>query len=210
MNGRHTYVMYTHTYIHTYVRVCIHNALLYCMCVHSALTYFLPTQLDSRLRICVGSKKKLHFFHYDKRNRTMLPSPVRMLLSCTHACTRTHTHTQTLIHMRTHTHKHSYTHARTHTHAHTQTLIHTRAHTHTRTHTHTHTHTHRHTYIHTLAHEYSTYTHTHTLRRTQRRVDPRPSPYTTDSLTKRHPVYPLGNQCLREAKKVPRVRPQYM
>ena len=141
MNGRHTYVMYTHTYIHTYVRVCIHNALLYCMCVHSALTYFLPTQLDSRLRICVGSKKKLHFFHYDKRNRTMLPSPVRMLLSCTHACTRTHTHThtQTLIQMRTHTHKHSYTHARTHTHAHTHTLIHTRTGTHIYIHLHTNT-----------------------------------------------------------------------
>ena len=131
MNGRHRYVMYTHTYIHTYVRVCIHNALLYCMCVHSALTYFLPTQLDSRLRICVGSKKKLHFFHYDRRNRTMLPSPVRMLLSCTHARTRTHTHTQTLIHThtqtlihtRTHTHKHSYTHAQAHIYTYTRTQI---------------------------------------------------------------------------------------
>ena len=117
MNGRHTlshtYICDVHTHTHTYIRVYIHNAPLYCMCVHSALTYFFPTQLDSRLRICVGSKKKLHFFHYDKRNRTMLPSPVRMLPSCTHAHTHTHTHT----------HKHSYTHAQAHIYTYTRTQI---------------------------------------------------------------------------------------
>ncbi len=142
------HIVCTHTYIHTYIRTCIHTHTYTHSYVHTCIYMYIYTCWQERsLHSGMPEWINLPTYTWDVV-KLLLQEPVCAYVYCVcvcvylHACMRTLRAVQHTMHE--HIHMHAHLHAHVHIHAHARIRTYARIHTHLHIkgsmHTHIHTH----------------------------------------------------------------------